>query len=147
MAYTYDRRERHASAEETPADTAKRIETLLSGFFRDGYFKVTVDRGVLIEAGRMDQEAFAKLQVTKGYESAGENPYAKILIIPAMGSNIWEGLSVKSAFGAGSDEEKTLKLIGVTPFRKGSGLTPEKAVKVVVEWFKKNADKLIGSTT
>lgn len=135
--YDYDRR---ATSPATPQDTAKALEHALASHFSGHYFEVKAERGVSVRAGRMDEEAFAKKGLIEGYDKVGVNPVAKVIIVPDSG-NDWSSLSVRSAAGmSGSDD--VLKQVGVQPIRKASKLTPEKALKLVTEWFTKNAGKL-----
>lgn len=132
------------SVAENPSikSLAAALETNLKSLFNKAYFKITAERGIYVEAGRMSEMDFAKLQIQTHY-NAGSNPLAKILILPE--SNDWKSITVKSAWMKGSDEERTLLDANVKPIRRTSNLTPEKAIKLVTLWFHQNASKLVNS--
>lgn len=124
----------------SPSEMAKVLEQALHPIFGNAYLKIEVGRGIAIEAGRMDPDAFAKFQISRAYQDTGINPRARVMILP---NSSWGNLTVKS--GLGGEAEKELKEAGVLPIRSASKLTPEKAYKLVLDWFTKNQSKLKGA--
>lgn len=129
---------RFAAADlSTPQKAAEHIERELKSMFPGQHVKVVGERGVGIEVAHLDEDAYAKEQLTKGYTSVGPNLMVKINLVPSMGSGKWADLNVKPA-----NDNPELKDAGIQPIRKAGGLTPEKAVEIVLKWFKKNQSAL-----
>lgn len=124
----------------TPTKTADVLRNALASHFRDGYLLVEAERGVRVTAGRMSEEAFAKLRLTEGYVTPGHNPLATIILAPGFMSTAWENLEIR--FMKGGHEATVLKALGIKPFRSLSGVAPEKGVKAVVAWYTANAAEL-----
>ena len=97
-----------------------------------------------MEFARWEGEAYAKMQFTHKYNDPDlpPNVRAVALIVPKQGVNQWASLNVK--MGGTLEDWESMKAVGVEPIRMKSGLTPEKAVKLVIDWFTKNAAKLKG---
>jgi hypothetical protein len=123
----------------TPAEAAGLIDQALRPLFPGLHFEVKYDRGVWVEAGRLDPENYAKQQWLSGYQME-PNIFVKVLIVQgSSSSNAWENLTVK--MGGNPEDQEGAKAAGLS-LRKVHRMTPDKAVAHVIQWFKKNASKI-----
>lgn len=106
--------------------------------FPQHYIKVYAERGVGIEVARMDDESYAKKQLTEGYSETPPNLMVRISLAPGFGASGWTSLSLTHS------KNPELAQAGIKPIRRMSEITPEKGVEAILKWFKSNQQALRG---
>lgn len=126
---------------DTPAEMADHFRSVLSSLLHGGHFEVSAERGVRVEYAHWEPDEYIRLQLKSGYGSLPPNVRAVVLVVPAGPGTPWSAGDLEVKFGGSKDDLEGLKAVGAT-FRRTSHVPPEKAAKLVVDWFKKNAPKL-----
>lgn len=121
----------------TPDKAARHLRSELVSLFPKHHVKVVGERGVGIEVARVDDESYAKEQLTLGYLATPPNLMVKIVMSPGLGSNSWTALNVKPGVSNPELDEAGIKLI-----KKLSGVSPKQGVTAILKWFKTNRSRL-----
>lgn len=122
----------------SPAKAADYLRSELRAMFPQHYVKVHAERGVGIEVARMDDESYAKKQLTEGYSETPPNLRVLISLAPGFGASGWTSLSLTHS------KNPELAQAGIKPIRRMSEITPEKGVEAILKWFKSNQQALRG---
>lgn len=122
----------------TPEKTADFLRSELRAMFPQHYVKVIGERGVGIQVAHMDDEAYAKKQLSEGYDIA-PNLMVRISMGPGFGASGWTLVGVGP-----SGKNPELAQAGIKPIRRMSDITPEKGTEAILKWFKANQAALRG---